>query len=522
MRAKNEMESRLYLRLVRACFILAAVVMAFGVGRWMQRDVYALSWPGGEWKASSLNLLSDKEWSFYEDTTIIMDEDASCNSISTGTHDLTIKGNKTLTINGNDTLITANNLTVEDTTLKLTVNEESTGTPFSIYAEGNIALKNVNMEVDNPIFRGVFSDGDTLIAGGSVKIKSEDNCIHAWNGSITVYESQLNLKSNAGSLLSSNGNINIQNTTANIDSQEGLWAINDINLDNSELQISCRDNKDAGLISKHGKIVLSENIYVKSPHNTKICQAEVGGQVDNNVLCNVDGTPVTSCIIAKKRVSDDICKISAIPAQNFTGAAITPAVTATWNGTAMKEGTDFTVTYKNNTNAGTATATVAGKGIYTGTKDITFTIKDSDSMPAGTKVKAGGQEYKVINATTVAFTKAKNKKSVTVPATITANGRTFAVTQINAKAFKGKKIRTITIGKNVAKIKANAFKGSPATKLILKTKLLKKKTVKNALKGSKIKTAQVKVGKSSTNKKIKKAYKKFFTKKVLGRKVTLK
>ena len=149
-----------------------------------------------------------------------------------------------------------------------------------------------------------------------------------------------------------------------------------------------------------------------------------------------------------------------------------------------------------------------------------FTIKDS--MPAGTKVKAGGQEYKVINATTAAFTKAKNKKSVTVPATITANGRKFAVTQVNAKAFKGKKIRTVTIGKNVTKIKANAFKGSPATKLILKTKLLKKKTVKNALKGSKISTAQVKVGKSSANKKIKKAYKKFFTKKVLGRNVTLK
>ena len=96
------------------------------------------------------------------------------------------------------------------------------------------------------------------------------------------------------------------------------------------------------------------------------------------------------------------------------------------------------------------------------------------------------------------------------------------MTQINAKAFKGKKIRTVTIGKNVAKIKANAFKGSPATKLILKTKLLKKKTVKNALKGSKINTAQVKVGKKSANKKIKKAYKKFFTKKVLGRNVTLK
>lgn len=314
-------------------------------------------------------------------------------------------------------------------------------------------------------------------------------------------------------------NIYLQNSNGTIDANWGLFSDGgDIHIDNSELAINCKDN--TVLDAYQGKIILSDNIYVKSPASTKICQAEVDGYIENNVLCNADGSIVTSCVIAKKRVSDDICKISAIPAQNYTGASITPPVTATWNGTPMKEGTDFTVTYKNNTNAGTATATVAGKGNYTGTKDITFTI--TDSMPAGTKVKAGGQEYKVINATTAAFTKAKNKKSVTVPATITVNGRKFAVTQVNAKAFKGKKIRTVTIGKNVTKIKANAFKGSPATKLILKTKLLKKKTVKNALKGSKINTAQVKVGKASANKKIKKAYKKFFTKKVLGRNVTLK
>ena len=345
---------------------------------------------------------------------------------------------------------------------------------------------------------------DVIIEGSSVKIDSEYKCIDVGWGDFNVNETELNLKAKNGSrAISAHKKVFIQNSKGTIDAGYGIYSSEEgIHIDNSELAINCKD--DTVLDAYQGKIILGDNIYVKSPANTKICQAEVFMEIHNNVLCNADGSIVTSCIIAKKRVSDDICKISAIPPQNFTGAAITPPVTAAWNGTAMKEGTDFTVTYKNNTNAGTATATVTGKGNYTGTKDITFTI--TDSMPAGTKVKAGGQEYKVINATTVAFTKAKNKKSVTVPATIKVNGRTFAVTQVNAKAFKGKKIRTVTIGKNVTKIKANAFKGSPATKLILKTKLLKKKTVKNALKGSKIKTAQVKVGKSSTNKKIKKAY----------------
>lgn len=40
----------------------------------------------------------------------------------------------------------------------------------------------------------------------------------------------------------------------------------------------------------------------------------------------------------------------------------------------LKEGTDYQITYKNNINAGTATATVRGIGIYTGSKDYTFQI----------------------------------------------------------------------------------------------------------------------------------------------------
>ncbi len=63
---------------------------------------------------------------------------------------------------------------------------------------------------------------------------------------------------------------------------------------------------------------------------------------------------------------------------------------------------------------------------------------------------------------------------------------------------------------------------SKATKLIVKSKLLKKNTVKGSLKGSKIKTVQVKVGAKKLNKKFIKAYKKIFTKKVAGKKVSVK
>ena len=88
---------------------------------------------------------------------------------------------------------------------------------------------------------------------------------------------------------------------------------------------------------------------------------------------------------------------------------------------------------------------------------------------------------------------------MTVPATVKIKGKTMKVTQVNAKAFTGKKIRTVTLSKNIKTIKANAFKGSKATKIIVKTKALTKKTVKKSLKGSKVKTVQVKVGSKKVN-----------------------
>ena len=108
--------------------------------------------------------------------------------------------------------------------------------------------------------------------------------------------------------------------------------------------------------------------------------------------------------------------------------------------------------------------------------------------------------------------KAPNKKSVIIPDTVKLNGKTYKITATAASAFKGKKIRTVTLGANIKKIAANTFKGSKATKLVLKTTKLTKAKVKNSLKGSKIKTIKVSVAKAQKKATVKK-YKKYFTKK---------
>ena len=152
------------------------------------------------------------------------------------------------------------------------------------------------------------------------------------------------------------------------------------------------------------------------------------------------------------------------------------------------------------------------------------------SVRKGKTYKYGSQKYTVTKLPSgskpgeVAFTAAKNVGKVTVPASVKlADGKTYNVTTIRANAFTGKSIRTVTISKNVKKINKNAFKASKATKIILKTKkLTKKASVKGSLKGSKVTTIQVKVGKKAVNTKYVKKYKKVFTKKNAGKKVTVK
>ena len=67
-------------------------------------------------------------------------------------------------------------------------------------------------------------------------------------------------------------------------------------------------------------------------------------------------------------------KISAIANQRYSGNKITPEVTVTYNGRTLKNNVDYTVSYANNINAGTASVTVTGIGAFTGSTTSNFTI----------------------------------------------------------------------------------------------------------------------------------------------------
>ena len=104
---------------------------------------------------------------------------------------------------------------------------------------------------------------------------------------------------------------------------------------------------------------------------------------------NYDYTGVpTICEMRVEVAPKDISTLTvdAIPAQTATGGALTPTVTVRHGDAVLAAGTDYTVTYANNTAVGTATVTITGMGNYTGTLTATFvdgTVTDRHGEAAG-------------------------------------------------------------------------------------------------------------------------------------------
>ena len=110
--------------------------------------------------------------------------------------------------------------------------------------------------------------------------------------------------------------------------------------------------------------------------------------------------------------------ISGISTKAFTGKNITQSITVKYNGKTLKNGTDYTVSYSNNKNIGTATVKIAGKGSYTGTVTKTFKInpakQEIQKLTAKSKAffvdwaqKGSATGYEIQYATNSKFTSAK-------------------------------------------------------------------------------------------------------------------
>ena len=93
----------------------------------------------------------------------------------------------------------------------------------------------------------------------------------------------------------------------------------------------------------------------------------------------------------------------------YDGAEKKPAITIKAGKKQLTLNKDYTISYKNNMNVGTASVTVTGKGNYTGTISKSFTIAATNLSTADVKLSAASFTY--------------NGKAFTPSVTVTCNGK---------------------------------------------------------------------------------------------------
>lgn len=167
-----------------------------------------------------------------------------------------------------------------------------------------------------------------------------------------------------------------------------------------------------------------------TPSNATI----MNGETDVTSKFNITYNTGTLTVYARNA---SYLTISNIAAQTYTGSALTPAVTVTDGNTTLTEGTHYTIAYFNNTNAGTATVTITGKGNYKNTKNANFTINrkaatitakaqeityGSSISSAASQVTASGL---VSGHSVTAITLTPSTSDLTTSGTITPSGATI-------------------------------------------------------------------------------------------------
>lgn len=93
-------------------------------------------------------------------------------------------------------------------------------------------------------------------------------------------------------------------------------------------------------------------------------------------------------------ISLDDCQISLSQDRYvYDGSSKKPAVTVTYKGQDLIQNTDYTVTYSNDTNAGNAVATVTGKGIFAGSKNLNYIIEAIDIGSYKLEIQSDSYNY---------------------------------------------------------------------------------------------------------------------------------
>lgn len=198
---------------------------------------------------------------------------------------------------------------------------------------------------------------------------------------------------------------------------------------------------------------ISGNQLVASGEGTGTLTASVLGKTVSVPVTVKDKEPISACTITLESTS-----------YVYDGSAKKPSVIVKNGNTALKENTDYTVSYENNTNAGTAKAIITGTGDYEGTVEKTFTIaKAAQVLKADVTeiqlVKGNSQQISVTGAQGALSYKSSNTDvaSVDSQGTVTAKAAGSASITVSAAETDNYKAASITVAVSVERISISEY-----------------------------------------------------------------
>lgn len=207
---------------------------------------------------------------------------------------------------------------------------------------------------------------------------------------------------------------------------------------------------------KNGKLVLTDakSKVTSTNISTSFTNTELSVDADGKNRTAVFGNVVQITPYGTPLTEDNLM-IFGPTAKTYTGKAITPKITASYFGQDLKEGVDYTVSYKNNINAGTATVTVTGIGEYRESVSVAFEIKKAANTMTATTVQKTVLISKLAKANqkvTKAITVSKNKGTVSYKKV--SGSKYMSISSTGVITIKKGKFKTGTIFKMNVKVTA--------------------------------------------------------------------
>jgi gliding motility-associated-like protein len=297
-------------------------------------------------------------------------------------------------------------LTVKDGTLTL-----KEGTDFTAAYSNNINVGTAAVTVTGIGNYAGTLDGTFAITARSIgNAEIEQVADQVYTGSaltpaLTVKDATVTLKEGTDFTAAYSNNVNVGTAAVTVTgignyagTLDGTFAITASSIGNAAIekladQVFTGSALTPALTVKDGTVTLKEGTDFTAAYSNNINVGTAAVTVTG--IGNYAGTLSSTFEIESKSLEDaDIVEFASM---TYTGSALEPTVTVKDGSVTLEEGRDFTVTYSDNINAGTATVTVEGIGNYAGSITSSFTIdKHQVTVIAADAERNFGEENPVL------------------------------------------------------------------------------------------------------------------------------